>query len=129
MSDARQKILAVNDAFYRAFEKKDIEAMRAVWSQGTGSSCIHPGRPALKGWSAVQLTWEKIFKTTAYLEIDLEIISLEVSDALAYVVLLENVLQMAGGRKNQVQTIATNVFERLGTEWYLVHHHGSFLPR
>lgn len=44
MTGERTEVLAVNEAFYRAFEKKDIEAMSAVWSQGTASLCIHPGR-------------------------------------------------------------------------------------
>ncbi|WP_413162010.1 hypothetical protein ACL6C3_24590 [Capilliphycus salinus ALCB114379] len=34
MSD-EQEVLAANKAFYRAFEKKDLEAMSAVWSKGT----------------------------------------------------------------------------------------------
>jgi hypothetical protein len=55
------EILAVNDAFYRAFEKKDIEAMSAVWSQGNGSLCIHPGWDILRGWKAISTSWQKIF--------------------------------------------------------------------
>lgn len=29
--------------FIGRLKKKDIEAMSAVWSQGTGSLCVHPG--------------------------------------------------------------------------------------
>jgi hypothetical protein len=58
MTDERTEVLAANGAFYRAFEKKDIEAMSAVWSQGTGSVCIHPGRNALRGWKEIRSSWE-----------------------------------------------------------------------
>jgi hypothetical protein len=57
MSDQHTEVLATNEAFYRAFEKKDIEAMSAVWSQGTGSRCIHPGRDAIRGWKDIRSSW------------------------------------------------------------------------
>ncbi|HEY9847631.1 MAG TPA: nuclear transport factor 2 family protein, partial [Candidatus Caenarcaniphilales bacterium] len=62
MDDTLQPVLAANQAFYRAFEKKDITAMSAVWSHGTGSLCIHPGGAALHGWEAIRASWEKIFR-------------------------------------------------------------------
>lgn len=124
-----QEVLAANEAFYRAFEKKDIEAMTAVWSQGTGSLCIHPGRNVLRGWKVIRNSWEVIFKNTNYIEIETEIIATEVRSNIAYVVLVENVLQVSGGRRVQAQSMATNMFELLAQKWYLVHHHGSPLIR
>lgn len=124
MSDI-QAVLDVNQAFYRAFEKKDLDAMIKVWSNGVGVMCIHPGRDALRGWENVRESWESIFRSTNYLELDTEIISTEVSGDLAYVVLIETVLQVAERRQLKAQSMATNVFERLGQQWYLVHHHGS----
>lgn len=125
MSEGSQEILEVNQAFYRAFEKKDLAAMSAIWSQGINTVCIHPGRSALRGPQAIRNSWEQIFKHTSYIEIDLEVISHEVSGDLGYVVLVENLLQVSGGRRIQAQSIATNIFERMGNSWYLVSHHGS----
>ncbi|MGD1949412.1 MAG: nuclear transport factor 2 family protein [Leptolyngbyaceae cyanobacterium] len=125
MSNAQAAVLESNQAFYRAFEKKDIEVMEAVCSKGIGSLCIHPGRKALKGWEDIRQSWVQIFKATRYLEIDLDVVSVEVSGDFAYVVLVENVMQVAGSRRLEAKSIATNVFERMGGQWYLVHHHGS----
>ncbi len=125
MMSSEPAVLAANEAFYRAFEKKDLEAMTAVWSQGTGSLCIHPGRNALRGWDAVRSSWEAIFRHTSYLEIETEIVRVDVSGDLAYVVLTETVLQVTGRRQSKAQSVATNVFERMGEKWYLIHHHGS----
>ncbi|MBD0269297.1 MAG: nuclear transport factor 2 family protein [Cyanobacteria bacterium Co-bin8] len=125
MAGDREAILAANDRFYRAFEKKDLEAMTAAWSKGINSLCIHPGRKALKGWEAIGTSWEQIFKNTRYLEIDTDIISIESSGDLAYVVLIETILQVGSGRRLEAQSMATNIFERMGGQWYLVHHHGS----
>lgn len=125
MADERTEILAANEAFYRAFEKKDIEVMSTIWSQGTGSCCIHPGRSVLRGWKNICYSWEQIFKNTNYLEIETEIISIEIRERLAYVIVLENVLQVSRGRNIKAQSLATNIFERMASSWYLVHHHGS----
>jgi ketosteroid isomerase-like protein len=129
MSDDRTQVLAANEAFYRAFEKKDIEAMSIIWSQGTGSLCIHPGRSVLRGWKDIRSSWELIFRNTQYLEIELDIITAEVRENIAYVTLVERLLQVSGGRRVQAQSIATNIFERMASKWYLVHHHGSPIMR
>ena len=125
MAGDRELILAANQAFYRAFEKKDLEAMEAVWSKGMGCLCIHPGRDALKGWTAIRKSWEQIFENTRYLEIDTDILTVEVSGDLAYVVLVEQVLQISSGRRLEAQSMATNGFERMAGSWYMTHHHGS----
>ena len=129
MTNANTEVLAANQAFYRAFEKKDMEAMSTVWSQGTGSLCIHPGRKALCGWKEIRSSWEAIFKNTKYIEIETEIITIEIRSHLAYVILGENLLQVSGGRRIQAQSMATNIFEQMAGKWYLVHHHGSPLVR
>jgi ketosteroid isomerase-like protein len=125
MAGDRELILAVNQAFYRAFEKKDLEAMEAVWSKGMGCLCIHPGRDALKGWTDIRDSWERIFQNTRYLEIDTDVLTLEVSGDLAYVVLVEHVLQISSGQRLEAQSMATNGFERMAGRWYMTHHHGS----
>ncbi len=125
MNEDQEQILAVNNSFYRAFEKKDMAAMEKVWSQGTASLCIHPGRGYLKGWEKIRDSWSQIFKNTDYVELNIDLISTEISGDLAFVVLTENILQISQNRRIEAQSIATNVFERLGNHWYMTHHHGS----
>ena len=125
MTEQRSEILAANEAFYRAFEKKDIEKMSEVWSQGTGSLCVHPGWNILRGWKQVNDSWVKIFQNTPYIEINTDVISIEIRENIAYVVLVENVMQVIKGSRMEAQSLATNVFELLGGKWYLVHHHAS----
>jgi ketosteroid isomerase-like protein len=54
-------LLAANAAFYAAFNARDVEAMDALWADGDGVSCIHPGWPALFGHDAVLASWREIF--------------------------------------------------------------------
>lgn len=125
MTEQRSEVLAANEAFYRAFEKKDIDAMSEIWSQGTGSFCVHPGWNILRGWKQVSNSWVKIFENTPYIEINTDIISTEIRGNIAYIVLVENVMQVIKGSRMEAQSLATNVFELLGGKWYLVHHHAS----
>ena len=129
MTDERTEVLAANEAFYRAFEKKDMEAMSVIWSQGIATLCIHPGRNALRGWKDIRTSWELIFRNTRYIEIETNIISTEVRDNIAYVILIEKLLQISNGRSIQANSIATNIFEHMASKWYLVHHHGSPIMR
>ena len=125
MSAERDAVLAANDAFYRAFEKRNLEMMEAVWSQGVDCLCAHPARLPLKGWPDIEESWRKIIGHVDYIEIETEIISVEVNGDLAYVVVVESVLQVVKRRRVEAQSLATNVFERMGGQWFLVHHHGS----
>ncbi|MBF2016027.1 MAG: nuclear transport factor 2 family protein [Rivularia sp. T60_A2020_040] len=125
MTEQRSSVLAVNEAFYRAFEKKDIDAMGEVWCQKDSSLCVHPGWSILRGWKQVSNSWVSIFENTPYIEINTDIISTEIRGNVAYVVLVENVMQVIKGSRIEAESLATNVFELLDGKWYLVHHHAS----
>ncbi|MEB3217559.1 MAG: nuclear transport factor 2 family protein [Nostocales cyanobacterium 94392] len=125
MTEQHSCVLAVNEAFYRAFEKKDIDAMDEVWFQGDSSFCVHPGWSILRGWNQVRDSWISIFKNTPYIEINTDIISTEIRGDIAYVVLVENVMQVIKGSIIQAESLATNIFELRDSKWYVVHHHAS----
>lgn len=125
----KETVLASNEAFYNAFSKRDITAMSLLWWQGTSSLCIHPGGRVLIGWEMIRASWESIFQNTDFLEIELEIIKIEIDQALAYVVVGETVLQSSRGRKLKAQSMATNIFQKMAQKWYLVNHHGSPIMR
>jgi ketosteroid isomerase-like protein len=128
-TEETQNILEVNEAFYRAFEKKDITLMNQTWWQGQGSICIHPGGNIIRGWDNIRSSWEKIFQNTDYLEINTEIVTTEADHAVAYVIVVENVMQVRQGRKLEGESLATNTFRKMAQKWYLVHHHGSPIMR
>jgi ketosteroid isomerase-like protein len=58
-----------------------------------------------------------------------EIVTSEIRGDLAYLVLVENLFQVAGGKRTQAQSLATNIFERMGQKWYLINHHASPIMR
>ncbi len=128
-SDEKSELMAINQAFYRGFEKRDIKAMNQVWWQGSSSTCVHPGGNIIKGWDAIRSSWETIFKNTDYLEIDTEIINIDLGQEVAYIILIEKVTQINNGRRLEAQSIATNGFRKMAQKWSLVHHHASPIIR
>lgn len=125
----RETVLAINEAFYSAFTKRDLLQMTSLWWQGSTSLCIHPGSQPILGWEEIKNSWDGIFRNTDSLEIDIEIIKVELDRSLAYVIVREIVLQSNRGRNMKAQSIATNLFQKMAQKWYLVSHHGSPIIR
>ena len=50
-----------NEAFYLAFNQRDVAAMEALWSARHEAVCLHPGWPALIGREAIMDSWRSIF--------------------------------------------------------------------
>lgn len=115
------QILVANQAFYDAHERRDIEAMRAVWSHGDHVVCIHPGWPILRTWAVVEASWERILSGPGRNQFIVTNEAVAVLDDVAWVTLDENIV--APGATGTVA--ATNVFVRTGGRWLLVLHHGS----
>jgi ketosteroid isomerase-like protein len=114
-------VLAVNNAFYGAHEERDLDAMRAVWDHADRVVCVHPGWPILRGWSAVEESWRRIFSGAGRNQFILTNQSVDVGDDLAWVTLEENLVD----RGETHAIAATNIFALTVDGWRLVAHHGS----
>jgi ketosteroid isomerase-like protein len=124
VSDAAD-VHEANAGFYRAFEALDVAEMDRVWAHSEHVRCVHPGWPLLCGWDAVRSSWQRIFDNTAEMRFTLSDVTVNVAGDLAWVTCTENILSEVGERVAVTAILATNVFERAGTGWLLVHHHAS----
>lgn len=109
-----EAVLAANEAFYRAFNQKDVEAMEGVWSSTDDIGCIHPGWNLIKGREAVLESWRNILTNPNQPRIVIGGASVIYAGDAALVLCRELV---AGS-----PLAATNVFVREGNDWKLVHH-------
>jgi hypothetical protein len=55
-----EQVTFANEAFYLAFESKDVEAMSHIWSREREVICLHPGWAALVGRGPVLASWRDI---------------------------------------------------------------------
>jgi len=114
-----------NAAFYRAFEALDLRAMDEVWSHGGHVACVHPGWPMLTGWQEVRASWEAIFANTQEMRFTLTDVRVAATADFGWVTCTENILSDTDGRVGVTSILATNLFERDGDAWRMVHHHAS----
>jgi SnoaL-like protein len=122
-----EAIEAANARFYRMFEALDLRGMEAVWAHGEHVRCVHPGWPLLVGWEAVRSSWETIFRNTDEIRFTLADVRAQVHGTLAWVTCTEQILTGHGDRIGVTSALATNLFERVGDQWRMIHHHASHI--
>ncbi len=110
----RDAVLALNQAFYRAFSDRDYRAMDTLWAARLPISCIHPGWTVLFGRDAVMSSWRDVLNapTGPTIHARNERVTLYGETA---VVICDEVLGAA-------VLAATNLFVREDGAWRLVHH-------
>lgn len=125
-------VVAVNAAYYAAFEARDLDAMAEVWERTDRATVTHPGWPTLHGWAKVAGSWDAIFRNTPYIQFFLTEERIEVAGDLAWVMLDENILQAvgAGGAVEQqelseARVAAINLYANTEGRWRMVVHHAS----
>lgn len=110
----RDTLLALNQAFYRAFSNRDVAAMAALWAERLPVSCLHPGWGALIGREAVLTSWRDVLQAP-----DGVIVRPRNERVMLYgesaLVLCEELL---GG----AVLAASNLFVREDGAWRLAHH-------
>lgn len=115
------EVLAANQAFYDAHERRDLAAMVEVWDHTDRAVCIHPGWPILRTWPVIEESWRRIFAGPGRNQFILTNESVAIDGDLAWVTLEENLVDT--GATGTVA--ATNLFGRADGRWRLVVHHGS----
>lgn len=127
-SSDREKVLRVNQRFYEALGKRDLELMSTVWVRDERAGCVHPGWIMLQGWEAIRQSWENVFDPRDRLDIRLSNVNVEVRGDVAWVTCIQELVYIK--RDPVMVNIAqsTNIFERHGDTWLMVLHHASPIP-
>jgi len=110
-------VLEANEAFYRAFAQRDVDAMGALWAEAHPVACIHPGWDVLDGRDAVLASWRGILASDGAPEITCSLAEAHVLGDVAFITCQEAI---GGGR-----LAATNLFVREGGAWRLVLHQAT----
>lgn len=120
-----EEVTRINQAFYDAFESLDIARMDGLWAHQDYVTCIHPGWSLRVGWPAVRDSWVLIFNNTFSMSFELTELQVQVAGDLAWVICTENITSRQDDEARVSRVLATNLYERLGGEWKMIHHHGS----
>lgn len=114
------------NAFYTAFEKGDLEAMMHVWLDADYIECIHPMSHRLMGLTAIRDSWQEIFSSNGDIQFQTVDTRRITHRDLAVHIVVEH-LQVNGSQ--QVQILATNIYEKSTSGWHMILHHASPAPR
>jgi ketosteroid isomerase-like protein len=122
---SEKEVLKINQRFYDAFNKNDIELMIGVWLNDPISQCIHPGWDVLTGFKNIMTSWQKIFAAAQDLEIKLSHVDVTASENLAWVTCQENLFSIVSSGVQLSKVHSTNLFKMTNGKWKMILHHAS----
>ncbi len=114
----------IEQQFYEALQRGDIERLMAVWSDDEDISCVHPGGPRVIGAAAIRSAFEAIFANGA-VNARPEKVRRLVTHSSAVHSVLEHIQIMTTEGPQSAWVVATNVYLKGAQGWRLVAHHAS----
>lgn len=108
-----------NEAFYLAFEGRDMDAMAHLWSEAHEITCLHPGWPLLAGRTAVLDSWQAILTNPQQGPVS-------VYGARAFAWGGETMAVCCYERAGDTVMVATNVFVHEDERLRMVAHQAGF---
>lgn len=127
MSDQDSAITA-NEKFYKAFNARDLSAMKEIWSSHQNVTCVHPGWSPLNGFEPIIDSWQGIFKNSGNMDIQISDINMLTSNDLAWVSCVEKLYTIASHGVLASKVFSTNLFKLNKDGWKMIMHHASPLP-
>jgi uncharacterized protein (TIGR02246 family) len=117
----------VENAFYEALERADLEAMMAVWAEDEEIVCVHPAGQRLTGPEQVRESWRKIFAGGANMRLQVAQ-QVAIAGMMVAVHSVHEIITVAGEKRPRPPVVATNVYLRTAAGWRMVVHHASPAP-
>jgi ketosteroid isomerase-like protein len=115
---------AVEQQFYGALQRGDVDALMNCWLDDDAVSCVHPGGPRLIGAEAVRASFEAIFAHGA-IDIHVHEVKRWQSDQMAVHSVVERVDVPTDDGLQSAWVWATNVYVATSAGWRLLSHHAS----
>ena len=114
----------VEQAFYEALHRADIEQLMACWAEEDDIVCVHPGGQRLIGQGAIRSAFEALFANGGVQVLPERVHKI---DALASAVhhLVERIGVLTPQGEQTAWVVATNVYVRTPLGWRMLVHHAS----
>jgi ketosteroid isomerase-like protein len=114
----------IEQQFYEALQRGDIDRLMAVWSDDDEISCVHPGGPRVVGAAAIRSAFEAVFANGAVNARPEKVRRLQTHASAVHSV-LEHIQLMTAEGPQSAWVVATNVYLKGAQGWRLVAHHAS----
>lgn len=123
---AQTEVKAASDKFYAALNTMlngDTGPLDGIWSHGPTVSTMHPIGGREVGWEQVKDSWDQVAKVCGGGSVKLTDQLLHVLGDMAYELGVEAGSLKIAGQQVSFEGRVTNVYQRTGDAWKLVHHH------
>ncbi len=114
--------LQVEEAFYQAFQNRNIELMKDVWDKTDEVICIHPSANRIYSYELIVASWEQIFSSQEGVSIVISepVYKINPDTAIHYVK-----EELYVGDNSVACMLATNIYQQTDNGWKMIAHHAS----
>lgn len=116
---------AVEEAFYDAMQRGDVEAMMSLWADDEDVLCVHPSSGRLVGLSAIRQSWASIFDGGGGIDVRAIEVRAHTGAVIAVHNLVEQIIVDTQAGTQIVECVATNVYVKQASGWRMVLHHSA----
>lgn len=116
---------AVEDAFYDAMQRADIEAMMSLWADDEDVTCVHPSSGRLIGLTAIRASWTAIFEGGGGVQVRAAEVRAHTGAVIAVHNVIEQIIVEMHAGTQLVECIATNVYVKQASGWRILLHHSA----
>ena len=120
-----------SNQFYAALNKMvngSSQSLSDIWSHSSAVTTMHPIGGRQVGWKDVWTTWDQTAQVASEGQVKLRDQSIRVVGDMAYEIGVENAGFRIAGQKVTDQVRVTNIYQKEGGTWKIVHHHSDLSP-
>jgi hypothetical protein len=115
--------------FYRAFNARDLEGLRANWADGSGGlqpSMSNPIGGLRRGWDDIREGYSRLFAGPARVTVEFHDYTQQEVGPFALFVGRERGVCVTADLRLDLAIRTSRSFVKVGAAWRQLHHHGSF---
>ncbi len=129
--NVQDKVREASAQFYAALTRMangDASSMAKVWAHGSAVTAMHPIPGRDIGWNAVRRSFAKVATLASAGKVRLKRQVIQVVGNVACEMGVEVGHFKMAGKRVAIEHRVTNVYQRKGGAWKMVHHHADISP-
>jgi ketosteroid isomerase-like protein len=128
---SKDEVRKASEQFYAALNSMlngNAGPMSDIWSHSADVTTMHPIGGREVGWDQVRGSWEQVAKLASDGKVGLKDQLIRVNGKMAYEVGIEYGQFKLAGHEVNAEYRVTNIYQREGKAWKIVHHHSDISP-
>ncbi|MGE5420847.1 MAG: YybH family protein [Chloroflexota bacterium] len=120
-----------SNQFYAALNKMvngSSQSLSDIWSHSSTVTTMHPIGGREVGWKDVWATWDQTAQVASEGQVKLQDQIIRVVGDMAYEIGVEEAGFSIAGQKVTDQVRVTNIYQKEGGTWKIIHHHSDLSP-